>query len=257
MPPPCCSVAHRSIRSCEGRALRVSRERKREGDTGAGAIVSILAITSLAKSFRAGNAGCFARVRVLRGLDLTLWQGEVVALDGASGSGKSTLLRCAAGLLRPDAGSIHWFGARGCPGERVDYVCDAPATPARASLVCDGARERGLSGERGDLYASLERMLPLRARLLLVDDLPLVGALERRLVLGLLERHARTGAAILFTANEELASARIVSRVTTLTNGALVQRRKRSAVRIAASSPASRARASARSTYGRSLRSPQ
>ncbi|HEY2340111.1 MAG TPA: ATP-binding cassette domain-containing protein [Steroidobacteraceae bacterium] len=68
--------------------------------------MSALSMLELAKSFRAGTSGCSATVSVLRGVNLTLWPGDVVALCGARGSGKSTLLRCAAGLLRPDSGLV-------------------------------------------------------------------------------------------------------------------------------------------------------
>ena len=48
----------------------------------------------------------FGQLEVLRGIDLTLAEHEVVCLIGASGSGKSTLLRCV-NLLEPiDAGRI-------------------------------------------------------------------------------------------------------------------------------------------------------
>jgi polar amino acid transport system ATP-binding protein len=48
----------------------------------------------------------FGKLEVLRGIDLTLAEHEVVCLIGASGSGKSTLLRCI-NLLEPvDAGRI-------------------------------------------------------------------------------------------------------------------------------------------------------
>jgi polar amino acid transport system ATP-binding protein len=48
----------------------------------------------------------FGALEVLRGLDLTLAEHEVVCLIGASGSGKSTLLRCVNLLERIDAGRI-------------------------------------------------------------------------------------------------------------------------------------------------------
>lgn len=47
---------------------------------------------------------------VLKSLDLSVRQGEVVALVGASGSGKSTLLRSIAGLVTPDGGAIRIQG---------------------------------------------------------------------------------------------------------------------------------------------------
>ena len=48
----------------------------------------------------------FGKVEVLKGIDLTVSAGEVVAVIGPSGSGKSTLLRCATLLERIDSGSI-------------------------------------------------------------------------------------------------------------------------------------------------------
>ena len=48
--------------------------------------------------------------RIIEGLDLTIQPGEFYALLGPNGAGKTTTLRMIAGLLRPDAGSIHVFG---------------------------------------------------------------------------------------------------------------------------------------------------
>src|SRR5215213_5835587 len=47
---------------------------------------------------------------VLEDVNLTLREGEIVALLGRSGSGKSTLLRIVSGLLRPTAGEVLWRG---------------------------------------------------------------------------------------------------------------------------------------------------
>jgi ABC-type branched-subunit amino acid transport system ATPase component len=212
--------------------------------------VIALSITSLSKSYRAGAGGCSARVSVLRELDLALWPGEVVALDGARASGRSTLLACAAGLLEPDAGTVLWLGARVVQPGAVVYANCPAAHPSRGGSFA--------GGERGGLFSSLTAAgAPGRARVLLVDDLYAVEPIERRLVLSLVGAHSLAGAAILLAADEELAAAPLVTRVVSLSNGVLVQRRKRSAARIAASSRSSRARASARSTYGRSFRSPQ
>jgi peptide/nickel transport system ATP-binding protein len=54
----------------------------------------------------------FGALSVLRGLDLTVQEGESVALVGVSGSGKSTILRLAAGLLRPDRGRVAVAGGQ-------------------------------------------------------------------------------------------------------------------------------------------------
>ncbi len=51
----------------------------------------------------------FGRKHVLRGVNLSVLGGEVVALLGANGSGKTTLLRVVAGLDRPDQGDV-WLG---------------------------------------------------------------------------------------------------------------------------------------------------
>src|ERR1700751_3479763 len=47
---------------------------------------------------------------VLDDVNLTLREGEIVALLGRSGSGKSTLLRIVSGLLKPTAGRVTWRG---------------------------------------------------------------------------------------------------------------------------------------------------
>jgi len=53
---------------------------------------------------------CFANQHVLKGVDLSLQTGEIIALLGASGSGKTTVLRAVAGFQSVDHGQIHLRG---------------------------------------------------------------------------------------------------------------------------------------------------
>jgi len=66
-------------------------------------------------------------VQALRGLDLNVEEGAMVALIGPSGSGKTTLLNIIGGLDRASAGSVKVFGrelTRLGPGELVEYRRD-------------------------------------------------------------------------------------------------------------------------------------
>ncbi|WP_291728592.1 ABC transporter ATP-binding protein [Leisingera sp. F5] len=66
-----------------------------------------LELTGISKSYLQGTPG---QVNVLRGADLTLQAGEVVALVAPSGAGKSTLLHIAGLLDTPDAGEVRIAG---------------------------------------------------------------------------------------------------------------------------------------------------
>ncbi len=54
----------------------------------------------------------FGATPALRGVDVAVAEGEVLAIMGPSGSGKSTLLHCLAGILRPDRGEVRFAGRR-------------------------------------------------------------------------------------------------------------------------------------------------
>ncbi len=67
----------------------------------------------------------FGETPALRGADLTVGAGEIVAVMGPSGSGKSTLLHCLAGILRPDSGEIRYAG------KRIDTLAETARTALR------------------------------------------------------------------------------------------------------------------------------
>jgi len=66
----------------------------------------LLELAGIEKSYAAGAQ----RFVALRGVDLTLREGEFVCLLGPSGCGKSTLLRILAGLTPPTAGTVRYRG---------------------------------------------------------------------------------------------------------------------------------------------------
>ena len=52
----------------------------------------------------------FGKAKVLRGLNLTISEGETITIIGGSGSGKSVTLKLLLGVLRPDQGHIYFQG---------------------------------------------------------------------------------------------------------------------------------------------------
>jgi branched-chain amino acid transport system ATP-binding protein len=79
-----------------------------------------------------GIRAAYGRIEVVRGVDLTVPAGGVVALLGANGVGKSTLLKVASGLLRPTAGQIVVGGAPVAGGSTQEL------TKAGVCLVPEG-----------------------------------------------------------------------------------------------------------------------
>jgi branched-chain amino acid transport system ATP-binding protein len=81
----------------------------------------------------AGLSTGYGKIGVLRGIDLTVGAGEVVALLGPNGAGKTTLLRAVSGLL-PWSGGVHFDGR--------DLSGSGPRETAKAGLahVIEGHR---------------------------------------------------------------------------------------------------------------------
>lgn len=79
---------------------------------------SLLSVSGLHKHYHIGGQD----LHVLRGIDVSVAQGEWVAVLGSSGSGKSTLLHLIGGLDRPEQGSVTFNGRDifKLPGAAID-----------------------------------------------------------------------------------------------------------------------------------------
>ncbi|MCB1413707.1 MAG: ABC transporter ATP-binding protein [Xanthobacteraceae bacterium] len=98
------------------------------------------------KTFAGPDGGTVAAVD---GITMTIRAGELTALVGPDGAGKTTLMRMFAGLLRPDAGSLHVLGTDVAAApqrvqDRISYM------PQRFGLYEDLSVQENL-----DLYADL------------------------------------------------------------------------------------------------------
>jgi putative ABC transport system ATP-binding protein len=89
----------------------------------------VLAARGVRKSYREGRE----EFEVLRGVDLALGRGEIVALEGPSGSGKTTLLSILGCILTPSAGSVV------VDGEEID-----PRAPGFREARLPGIRKRSI-----------------------------------------------------------------------------------------------------------------
>ncbi len=140
----------------------------------------------------------FGATPALRGADLEVRAGEVLAVMGPSGSGKSTLLHCLAGILRPDSGEV-WLS-----GRRIDQLSERDRTLLRRDHF-------GFVFQFGQLVPELPAienvMLPL-----LLAGVPRAAARQRamalfeRLDIGVL--HARRPGALSGGQSQRVAVAR-------------------------------------------------
>lgn len=122
-------------------------------------------IENLKKRYGEGETA----VDALKGVDMTIWPGEVVGLVGPSGSGKSTLLKCLGAVIEPTAGRMTLGGQtifngkwliddlRELRRDRIGFVFQAPylipfldvtdnvaILPMLAGMADAAARQRAL-----------------------------------------------------------------------------------------------------------------
>jgi energy-coupling factor transport system ATP-binding protein len=95
---------------------------------------------------------------LLRDVDLTLHEGEVVVLTGPNGSGKSTLARAVAGHMRPVAGQVHR------PGSGVALMLPVAELQLFATSVADEVSRRGTRPEELARVLRRHRLQHLAAR---------------------------------------------------------------------------------------------
>lgn len=196
---------------------------------------------------------------VLRGIDLTVGRGEVVALLGSNGSGKSTTVRAVVGQVPLDGGELELFGTplrRFRDWRRIGYVpqrstaaAGVPATVrevvstgrlARTRLRLPGRGDRaavqralelvGMGDRAGDSVNALsggqhQRVLIARALAgepeLLIMDEPLAGVdLDSQQVLAdALREQSARGTSVLLVLHELGPLAPLIDRTVVLRDG--------------------------------------
>ncbi len=119
--------------------------------------MAILEIKNIHKSF--------GREQVLKGIDLSLEKGEVLAIIGSSGSGKTTLLRCINFLERADMGTVSVGGEVIFDAQREKKYTEAEIRKSRLNF--------GLVFQQFNLFPqyTVHRNLTLAAELLETKNL--------------------------------------------------------------------------------------
>jgi NitT/TauT family transport system ATP-binding protein len=188
------------------------------------------------------------RGRVLGPLDLTIGEGEIIALVGPSGCGKSTAMRLLAGLEQPTRGDVQREAGRGETSLVFQAATLAPWMSAAANVALplelsgldrrtardrasealarvglagvDASRPAQLSGGMA-MRVSLARALVTRPRLLLLDE-PFAALDEitrRTLADDVLTLWAELKPAILFVTHNVEEAVYMASRVVVMTAG--------------------------------------
>ena len=110
----------------------------------------------------------YGAVHALRGIDLTVWRGEMFALLGPNGAGKTTLFSILATLLKPSEGEARVLGCetvheRTAVRRRMGIVFQEPALEGKLSVrdnlllmgLFYGLSMRDARGRAGELLATL------------------------------------------------------------------------------------------------------
>ena len=113
----------------------------------------------------------YGTIQALRGVTLTVGEGEIVTLIGSNGAGKTTTLRTIAGAIRPRAGAIRLGGTdlTRVPAHRLVRLGVAHSPEGRRIFPRMSVRENlelgAYAREKGDLSADYDRVFQLFPRL--------------------------------------------------------------------------------------------
>jgi branched-chain amino acid transport system ATP-binding protein len=120
----------------------------------------------------AGVDALYGRVRALRGVTISVGQGEVVALIGSNGAGKTTTLRTISGLMHPPTGSIVFDGkdiSRMPVHQIVGLgICQSPEGRrlfARMQVIDNLRMGAFLRNDAAGIHKDMERVFELFPRL--------------------------------------------------------------------------------------------
>jgi branched-chain amino acid transport system ATP-binding protein len=111
-----------------------------------------------------GMESCYGRIKALKGIDLEVRQGELVALVGANGAGKTTFLRTLSGVQPMSAGRII-FNREDISGLRADLrmrrgICQSPEGRQVFGPLAieDNLRLGAYTRPKSDVEGDLERV---------------------------------------------------------------------------------------------------
>jgi len=204
------------------------------GRPGRTRVGEIAALRGIEKRFGAAVA--------LRGVDLSVAPGEVVALLGPNGAGKTTLVNILLGLRRPDAGDVQLLGSVGVtpqemsfpPTLRVREIVDFVRAHYPAAEPCARLLERFSLTEiakrqTGGISGGQQRRLAIALAFagnpqLAVLDEPTAGLdVESRLeVWNVIRAFAAAGGAVLLTTHHIEEADALATRIVVLASGAVM-----------------------------------